>query len=339
MPGSRPLARPFPLERRSFLRLSLGTAAAAALPAPRARAQQPDFKAWLKDFKAEALAQGLKQSTLDDALDNIAPIARVIELDRKQPEFVLTFQQYMQRVVNDVRVEKGRRLLDEHKALLEEVGRKFGVQPRFIVALWGVETDFGRLTGGFPVIAALATLAFEGRRAAFFRKELLNALKIVDQGHIRPGDMTGSWAGAMGQSQFMPSSFLSFAIDYDGDGKPDIWTTLADVFASIANYLGKSGWNAGQNWGRAVKLPEGFDAAQAGLEVKKPLQEWARLGVRRADGGPLPERPFDASIVLPGNGGDAFAVYDNYRVIMKWNRSLYFATAVGTLADRLGGGS
>ena len=338
MPGSRPLARPLPLERRSFLRLSLGAATAAAWPAPRARAQG-DFRAWLQEFKAEALAAGLKQSTLDEALDNIQPLPRVIELDRKQPEFVLTFREYMQRVVNDARVEKGRRLLDEHKALLEEVGRRFGVQPRFIVALWGIETDFGRLTGGFPVIAALATLAFEGRRAAFFRKELLNALRIADQGHIRPGEMTGSWAGAMGQSQFMPSSFLSYAVDFDGDGRPDIWTTLPDVFASIANYLGKSGWKGEQDWGRAVRLPEGFDGAQAGLEVKKPLREWGRLGVCRADGGALPERPFDASIVLPGNGGDAFAVYDNYRVIMKWNRSLYFATAVGTLADRIGGGS
>ncbi|MGQ0675968.1 MAG: lytic murein transglycosylase [Rhodospirillales bacterium] len=339
MPGSRSCASIRRLERRSFLQVSLGLALAAALPAGHARAQPQDFQAWLKDLKAEALAAGLKRSTLDEALDGIQPIARVIELDRKQPEFVLTFREYMLRVVNDARVEKGRRLLEEHKALLEGVGRKFGVQPRFIVALWGIETDFGRLTGGFPVIAALATLAFEGRRAQFFRKELLNALRIVDQGHIRGGDMIGSWAGAMGQSQFMPSSFLSFAVDYDGDGRRDIWTTLPDVFASIANYLGKSGWNADQNWGLAVRLPEGFDAALASLEVKKPLAEWTKLGVRRADGQALPDRPVEASIVKPGNGEDAFAVYDNYRVVMKWNRSLYFATAVGTLADRIGGGS
>lgn len=339
MPGSCPSAHERRLKRRSFLQYSLALASAAALPPLRARAQQPDFKTWLRDFKTEAQGAGIGQATLDDALDNIATIDRVIELDRKQPEFTITFQQYMQRVVNDARVERGKRLLDEHRALLEEVGGKFGVQPRFIVSLWGIETDFGRLTGGFPVIAALATLAFEGRRAAFFRKELLNALRIVDQGHIRPSNMIGSWAGAMGQSQFMPSSFLSYAVDYDGDGKRDIWTTLPDVFASIANYLGKSGWNAGQNWGRAAQLPASFDPALASLEIKKPLADWAKLGVRRADGAPLPDRPVDASVIKPGNGDGAFVVYENFRVIMKWNRSQFFATAVGTLADRIGGGN
>ena len=339
MPGSCPSEHERRLKRRSFLRYSLGLASVAALPPLHARAQQPDFKTWLRDLKTEAQGAGIGQATLDEALDNIATIDRVIELDRKQPEFTITFQQYMQRVVNDARVERGKRLLEEHRALLEEVGGKFGVQPRFIVSLWGIETDFGRLTGGFPVIAALATLAFEGRRAAFFRKELLNALRIVDQGHIRPGNMIGSWAGAMGQSQFMPSSFLSYAVDYDGDGKRDIWTTLPDVFASIANYLGKSGWNAGQNWGRSAQLPANFDSALASLEIKKPLADWAKLGVRRADGAPLPDRPVDASVIKPGNGDGAFVVYENFRVIMKWNRSQFFATAVGTLADRIGGGN
>ncbi len=337
MPGSSLSARDRRLKRRDFLQFSLGFGLAAALATRRAYAQAQDFKAWLQDLKSEARGAGIGQTTLDDALDNIAPLDRVVELDRKQPEFTITFQQYMLRVVNDARVERGKRLLEEHKALLAEVSAKFGVQPRFIVSLWGIETDFGRLTGGFPVIAALATLAFEGRRAAFFRKELLNALRIVDQGHIRAGDMIGSWAGAMGQSQFMPSSFLSYAVDYNGDGKRDIWTTLPDVFASIANYLGKSGWNADQSWGRAAQLPAGFEPNFVTLDVKKPLAEWVKLGVRRSDGGPLPDRPFDASIIKPGDGGDAFVVYDNYRVIMKWNRSQYFATAVGTLADRIGG--
>jgi membrane-bound lytic murein transglycosylase B len=343
MPGSSFPVRVRRLKRRDFLWISSSLLAAAALPAAsicaEAQAQTRDFKAWVKELKAEAAGAGIGQATLDDALDAIQPIDRVIELDRKQPEFTITFQQYMQRAVNDARVEKGKRLLEDHKALLGEVSRKFGVQPRFIVALWGIETDFGRITGGFPVIAALATLAYEGRRAAFFRKELLNALRIVDQGHVSPGNMLGSWAGAMGQSQFMPSSFLSYAVDYDGDGRRDIWNSLPDVFASIANYLGKSGWNGEQNWGRAALLPPGFDPALASLDVKKPLADWAKLGVRRADGAPLPDRPFDASVVKPGNGDDAFVVYENYRVIMKWNRSLFFATAVGTLADRIGGGS
>ncbi len=337
MPGSLSFAR---LKAASVAVKAAVFLIAAALSAPvsaPARANQQDFASWLSDFKRDALAAGISQPTLDEALDNVQPIPRVIELDRKQPEFVLTFREYLARQVTDARVEKAKRLYEQHRALLEEIGRKYAVPPRFILALWGMETDFGRVTGGFSVVAALATLAYDGRRAEFFRKELLNALRIIDQGHIRAADMTGSWAGAMGQNQFMPSSFLSYAVDYDGDGRRDIWTTLPDVFASIANYLSKSGWNASQGWGRAARLPHGFDMAQADLAVKKPLGEWTALGVRQADGSPMPDAQLEASIVRPAGGEDAFFAYDNYRVIMKWNRALVFATAVGILADRIGG--
>lgn len=298
-------------------------------------AAQP-FGAWLDAVRAEAAQRGLKQTTIDSALGNIKPIPRVIELDRRQPEFTLTLDQYLSRVVSDRRVRKGRRLLRENAALLAEVTAKHKVQPRFIVALWGIETDFGRLTGGFPVIAALATLAHDGRRSAYFRKELFNALKIVDEGHILANKMMGSWAGAMGQSQFMPSSFLRHAVDYNGDGRRDIWTTRADVFASAANYLVGVGWKSDQTWGREVKLPAGFNESLVDAKTRKRLSEWQALGVRRADGSDLPTRDLRAALVRPSKkGGPVFAVYNNYRSILRWNRSHFFAVAVGTLSDRI----
>ncbi len=294
------------------------------------------FGQWLAGLRLEARARGIGEATLIQVLSGLKPIPRVIELDRKQPEFTLTLSQYMGRVASDARVRKGRRKLRENRRLLEEVSRKYGVQPRFIVAFWGVETDFGRLTGGFPVIPALATLAYDGRRSAYFRKELLNAIKIIDDGHIKAADMTGSWAGAMGQSQFMPSSFLAYAVDYDGDGRKNIWTSREDVFASTANYLARVGWKGDQTWGRAVRLPEGFDSALAGLKIRKRLSQWRKLGVRRADGGALPKRDLMASLVLAeGPGSPAFLVYGNYRAILKWNRSTFYALAIGSLADRL----
>ncbi len=313
-------------------------AAALAVGVP-ALAETPSFSHWLEGLRQEAAARGIRSSTLDAALRGIEPIARVIELDRKQPEFTLTFRQYMDRVVPRARVEKGRQRLRENRALLEEVGRKYGVQPRFLVAFWGIETDFGRLTGGFRVIPALATLAYDGRRSAYFRRELLDALEILDQGHIALPKMVGSWAGAMGQNQFMPSSFVTFAVDYDGDGRKDIWNTKADIFASAANYLSRVGWKGDQTWGRPVRLPEGFDPGLVGLKVRKHLSEWQRLGVRRADGGDLPKRELMASVVLAeGAGGPAFVVYDNYHAILKWNRSTFFALAVGSLAEQIGDG-
>ena len=299
-----------------------------------------DFQIWLEKLRVEAEGKGISQSVLDEALAGIQPIPRVIELDRRQPEFTLTFTQYRDRVVPQSRIKKGRVKYQENRDLLEEIGGKIGVQPRFIVALWGIETDFGRVTGGFKVIPALATLAHDGRRSAYFRKELLNALQILHEGHIAPKEMMGSWAGAMGQSQFMPSSFLAHAVDYDGDGRRDIWTTRPDVFASAANYLAKSGWRADQTWGREVKLPRDFDFALADLKVRKPIGGWQVLGVRRPDGGDLPTRQLSASIVLPEKGkmSPAYLVYSNYRTTLRWNRSTYFALAVGLLSDGIGAG-
>lgn len=323
---------------KSFAAVLLACTVTAA--AQHAQAQSQPFDQWLTALRAEAMAErGIKPATLDAALNGIQPIPRVIELDRRQPEFSLTFRQYMDRVVPDSRVEKGRAKYAENRAQLEQAAKKFGVQARFLVAFWGIETDFGRVTGGFSVIPALATLAHDGRRSAYFRKELLNALEILDQGHIRPAEMVGSWAGAMGQCQFMPSSFLNFAVDGNGDGAKDIWSTKADVFASAANYLAKSGWRDDQTWGRPVRLPAGFDPALADLGVRKKLSEWQSLGVRRSDGRDLPVVDLEASIVFTeGPGSDAYVVYDNFRAILKWNRSIFFAIAVGSLADRIKGG-
>ena len=301
-----------------------------------ADAQEEDFAAWLTDFRQAALSEGISSETLDAVLPGLTFRARVVELDRRQPEGTLTYAEYLSRVLPPARVNRGKRLLRKHRALLTEIGDAYGVQPRFIVALWGIESDFGRVTGGFPVLDSLATLAFDGRRGEFFRGQLLEALRIVDDGHIQPDKMLGSWAGAMGQSQFMPSSFQQFAVDHDGDGRRDIWGTLPDVFASAANYLAKAGWKHDQTWGRQVRLPEGLDLDLKGLEVTKSLPEWQALGVRRSNGEDLPTRQLTASLILPGGpGGPAFLTYPNYRVLLKWNRSHYFATTVGQFANLL----
>ncbi|MGQ0663432.1 MAG: lytic murein transglycosylase [Pseudomonadota bacterium] len=321
------------LTRRDFVLAAACIATLASRPA----AADAEFRVWLEGVRSEGLKRGLSARALDEALEGLEPLARVLELDRRQPEVTLTFAEYLARVVNLARIEAGRARLREHRDLLAEVGRRYGVRPRFIVALWAIETDFGRLTGNFPVIQALATLAYDGRRSAFFREELFNAITIVDRGLMRARDMRGSWAGAMGQSQFMPSSYLAYAVDHDGDGKADIFASLADVFASIGNYLARAGWKSTETWGREVRLPAGFDPALIDFNgVQKPVSEWRALGVRAVDGG-VADGDHVASIIRPGGeGGPAFLVYDNYRALMRWNRSVYFATAVGHLADRIG---
>ena len=316
--------------RESALAMVLMLVVSPAVPAPA-------FDVWLEGVRQEALTRGIRPAIVDVALRDIAPVPRIIELDRKQSEFTLTFQQYRDRVAPRGRIDRGRRLLNENRVLLEEVGKKYGVQPRFIVALWGIETDFGRNTGGYNVVEALATLAHDGRRSEYFRKELMNALRILNEGHISPERMKGSWAGAMGQFQFMPSSFINRAVDEDGDGRRDIWTTRADLFASAANYLSREGWRDDLTWGRAVRLPRGFPNSLKGLKVKKRLSEWQGLGVRRIDGRDLPTRDIPGSILVPRrSGGQAFMVYKNFETIMRWNRSHYFALTVGHLADRIG---
>lgn len=306
---------------------------------PDARAADQDFSAWLKGVRAEARREGVSEKTIAAALpDTLAPIPRVIELDRKQPESTTTFDDYLKRIVSTDRVEKGRTRMLNYRSLLARVSETYGVEPQFIVALWGVETNYGAITGGYGVVPALATLAHDGRRSAYFRGELINALKIVDQGHIRLADMKGSWAGAMGQTQFMPSSFFRFAEDFNGDGRRDIWGTQADVFASAANYLSKSGWKKGQPWGHRVTVPAGLDRGLLGVDNIQSIDYWHAKGIRLEDGKPVPKGAYSASLIQPGGAGtSAYLVYDNFQVILKWNRSSYFATSVGQLADRIRG--
>jgi membrane-bound lytic murein transglycosylase B len=321
------------MQLRAPLQWIAAGAIVVALSSGPASAQQP-FSVWLEGVRQEALAEGISPETLDKALDGLEPIERVIELDRRQIEGRISYREYRDRVLSKERIERGRQLMIEHRELLDRVAADYGVQPRFIVALWGIETSYGAWTGNTPVIGALATLAHEGRRADFFRRELLQALHILDDGNVAVEDMNGSWAGAMGQSQFMPSSYARNAIDYDGDGRRDIWGSLPDVFASIANYLANAGWDDRRTWGREVGLPPVLDAGLAGLEVRRPLPAWRDLGVRRADGGALPLVALDASLLRTDDGqGPAYLVYQNFRVLMAWNRSTYFGLTVGQLAD------
>lgn len=299
-------------------------------------ASSVSFDTWLARFKGEARQAGISEGTLSSALDGIAPVHKVVELDRKQPEWKKTFAEYKRGIVSQDRITRGRQLMGDYKQTLDDVAERSGVPAEFIVALWAIETNYGTNTGGFKIIPALATLAWEGRRASFFKDELLKALKIIDQGHITAADMKGSWAGAMGQNQFMPSSFLAYAVDYNGDGKRDIWKTRGDVFASTANYLRQSGWQSGQRWGRRVQLPSGFQSSYVKNKTRLSVTEWSRLGIKDITGENLPSENMLGQIVAPdGVTGEAYLVYDNYQVIMKWNRSTYFATSVGLLADAL----
>ena len=305
------------------------------LGAPRVAAAG-DFAAFLDAVRREAAAQGIRLSTVDQALGFAQYLPHVIELDRRQPEQVLTFAQYLQKTVTPQRKENARRALLDNRVLLESVWRRFDVEPRFIVALWGLESDFGQITGNYLVVSSLATLGFDGRRGPYFRGELISALRIIDQGNIGVGNMLGSWAGAMGQCQFMPSTFLRYAVDYDGDGRRDIWHDRADVLGSIANFLAHLGWRNGETWGREVLLPPGFDVSRTGLGVIRPTEQWSRMGVRGIDALPLAAGTGGASLLLPGGSdGPALLVYANFRTIMRWNKSTYFAAAVGYLADSM----
>ena len=305
------------------------------LPACSTANEQP-YEQWLQEFKAEAKSLGISDKTLE-FMDGTEPDERVVELDRKQPESTKTSTQYMEGMLPASRINQGRELLAKHDALLSRIEQKYGVQKRFIVALWGMETNYGGYTGNFSTINALATLAYDGRRSDFFRSELIKALQIVDAGHISAYEMEGSWAGAMGQSQFMPSSFLAYAVDENGDGHKDIWGTTEDVFGSIASYLSQSGWDDDLTWGRAVSIPEGIDLTLEDNKTYLPLSQWQAMGVRKMGGADLPEAELEARLVLPGETYEqAYLVYKNYDVLMKWNRSNYFGTSVGTLSDKIG---
>lgn len=327
------------------------TAAQQAATAPTAGAQESqavrrdaDFDRWLEALRSEARSEGISSETFDQAFAGVAPISRVIELDRRQPEFTLTFWRYFNNAISEERVRRGRALLQEHGDLLNEVEARYGVQPRYLVAFWGLETNFGDTFGNFPVIGALATLAHDTRRSDFFRGELLTALKILEAGDIAPSRMEGSWAGAMGHLQFMPSTFAAYAVDADGDGRRDIWGSYPDVFASAGNFLSQVGWRAGEDWGQEVLLPADFDHSLASIattpETWKSMREWSALGVSAASGYGLPQSEQRAALILPaGHSGPAFLVHHNYERILRWNRSIFYAVAVGHLADRIAGGS
>jgi membrane-bound lytic murein transglycosylase B len=262
----------------------------------------------------------------------------VIELDRRQAEFTMTWPQYRDSRLSQTRIDNGRRAYADNRATLEAIQARFRVSPRVIVAIWGMETSYGGFTGNFNVIEALATLAWEGRRAAFFRAELLAALRILDAGHVSVERMRGSHAGAMGHPQFMPTSFERLAADFDGDGRRDIWDSRADALASIANYLARSGWREGQPWGFEVLLPRGLDTALTGHTNMRAPREWQRLGITRASGSGLPPLEGEWAVVIPGltRGDDqAFLVGVNFMAIRRYNPSNFYATAVGLLSDRV----
>lgn len=313
-------------------------AAPAVLPAlARADEAAPaEFDAFLAGIRREALDAGIRTGTVDYALHYARYLPRIVALDHRQPEHRLSFAEYLDKIVTPTRITAAQQHLAANRPLLDAISDRYGVDGPVIVALWGVETNFGKTTGDYWVVSALATLGFEGRRSPYFRHELIAALRILDEGDVGADRMLGSWAGAMGQCQFMPSTFLHYAVDYDSLGRRNIWTDRADVLASIANFLAYLGWRRGEGWGEEVTLPDGFDPRYAGLETRQPVAAWRRLGVNGLDGEALPAAAGEASLVLPdGAGGPAYLVFNNFRTIMKWNHSTYFAAAVGYLTDSM----
>lgn len=303
---------------------------------------KPTFDEYVSELKLEAQERGFSQEIIELAFDKVTFHKRAVKADKNQPETKLTLDTYIRTRVPDWKVAQARSHFVENQTLLNQVAQQFGVQPRFIIALWGNESNFGKIQGKFPVISALTTLAYEGRRETLFKKELFAALTILSEGHIDKDKFLGSWAGAMGQSQFMPSSFLNYAVDFDGDGKKDIWNNQADVFASIANYLKSEGWDDELTWGRQVRLPEGFNASLAGLQKNKmkTLSEWQALGIRRFNGADLPSVDISASLIMPDDeNGRIYLVYQNFHTLMKWNRSTYFGAAVSYLSEKIKDGA
>lgn len=290
-------------------------------------------------FAHEAKEIGVSTDTIENALRKAQFQAKVIEYDRNQPEFVRTFPDYFTKRVTNWRITKGRKLLVEHKQLLDSLNRKYGIPPHYLVSFWGLETNFGQYKGKMPIIGSLATLACDQRRRAFFTKELMQALKLIDRETLDHKAMVGSWAGAMGHTQFMPSAYIKFAVDGDNDGTIDLWNSIPDALTSAANFLQGLGWTPGYRWGREVKLPANFDYSLIGRSTRQSLQQWSNMGVKKPDGGSVGTLDIAASVLLPtGHQGPAFLIYENFGVIMKWNFSEFYAIAVGYLADQLVGG-
>jgi len=317
------------ISRRTLLCSTL--LAPLALPAR----GQDAFAIFVGGVKAEARRAGIRDATLQQAFAGLEPNQRVIELDRRQPEFTLTWPEYRARVLPESRLQAARDNYARERSLLARVEERYGVDALIIMGIWGVESAFGANKGNYRLVEALSTLAWEGRRAAYFRGELMNALRILDAGDVSPVRMTGGYAGAMGQPQFMPSSYLRYAVDFDGDGRRDIWDSKPDVFGSVGNYLAKNGWRRGEPWAQPVQLPAAFDGADAGRDNRRSLGEWMRAGVRRIDGREFGRTDIQGAVVVPSGAapGEGFMTYPNFNVIRRYNPSDFYALAVGLLGE------
>ena len=331
--------------RRDFAAALLSVAAAGGMSrmADAREYRQPGSAAFdgyarfLDGVRADARREGVADSVLDEALALQTPNARVLQLDRHQPEFTLTWAQYRDRIISPQREQGAAQAYRGNLRLLTDIWQQYKVDPRVVIGIWGLESNFGTRIGSFNVVDALATLSFDGRRASFFRSELMASLRILGNGDVSPSAMLGSYAGAMGQPQFMPSSYLRYAVDETGDGKRDIWTSRADVFASISNYLARSGWVAGEPWGQPVRLTRSIDGVDYGRQVVRSLDHWNEAGVRRADGGRFSRMEVLGALLLPdGPGGDAFMIYRNFNVIRRYNPSDFYALAVGLIGNAAG---
>jgi membrane-bound lytic murein transglycosylase B len=319
------------------------TTIALSFPAVSAQpvsASEDGFPACLERLQDAARARDLPAAIVDEVIPGMEQQARVLELDRRQPEFLQTFGRYLALRVTDTRIEQGRALLDEHAALLASLRDRYGVPGHYLMAFWGLETNFGGYLGTMPTLDSLATLACDPRRSEYFTEEFLTALELMEREQLTPAQMQGSWAGAMGHTQFMPSAYWQYALDGDGDNRADLWRSETDALTSAAHFLNRLGWERDLRWGREVTLPEGFDFLQAGSGMWRPLADWSADGLRRADGQPLPVADVEAMLLVPaGAEGPAFLVYRNFDVIMRWNRSESYAISVGLLADRIAGGA
>lgn len=296
------------------------------------------FAACVNNLKIQAQVAGISDKTIAQVLNKARHLPRVIELDRQQPEFTQTFANYFITRINDERIQRGRELLAKHHSLLDQIQRDTGIPAQYLVSFWGLETNYGSYFGEWLITDSLTTLACDTRRSNFFTQELLNALHIIDSGDIPAHRMVGSWAGAMGHMQFMPSTFLRYAKDGDGDGRRDLWGSVSDAMGSAANFLRQLGWIPGMEWGHEVRLPQFFDYSLAGRDHLLSYSDWSKLGVTTIAGTPLPESNQQVALLVPsGHQGPAFLVTHNFFVIMRWNRSEFYALSVGNLADRIAG--
>ncbi len=310
---------------------------AAALTLPVAARAQDSFSDFLNGVRGDARRAGIHPATLDRAFAGISPNQKVIDADRRQPEFTMTWAQYRVSTVSPARVERGRAAVSANRALFNAVSARYRVDTGVIAGIWGLESNFGANTGSYNVVEALATLALEGRRASFFRNQLISALKILDHGDVQPGRMLGSYAGAMGQPQFMPDSYLRYAVDFDGNGRRDIWDSSGDVLGSIANFLAHSGWRANEPWGQPIQVPASLPLADTGRDNLRSLATWQAIGVRRSDGSAFTRGDVPGAVLLPdGPGGEAYMVFRNFAAIRRYNPSDFYALAVGVLGNAVG---